>query len=101
MRIGFERTGGFAGLRMSASIDTNTLEDETAAELHQMVEQADFFNLPAKITGDASTADMYQYRITVETDDRQHTVYIENVQPPDALNTLIRRLTVVARSHNK
>lgn len=101
MRVSFERTGGFAGIRMSASIDVDSLDDEQAAELRQMIENADFFQLPTHITGATIRPDMFQYKIRVETDEQQHTVQIENMNPPDAINQLIRHLMVLARSEDK
>src|SRR5260221_13885971 len=74
MKISFVRTGGFAGLRLAATIDSATLSPEEAAQLQALVDNAKFFALPANVKGKTSGADRFQYAITIETPDQQHTV---------------------------
>lgn len=88
-------------MRIVASIDLDDLDEELAAELRQMIEEADFFNLPTEISSESTGADMFQYKLSAETDEQQHTVSIQNTEPPEALRTLIRRLTILARSQNQ
>ena len=47
MRVLFERTGGFAGMRLTATIDTESLSQKDARELTDMVHAAYFLDLPA------------------------------------------------------
>ena len=97
MKIHFARTGGFAGMRTEATFDTATLPEETARELEALVAEACFFDLPE--TPPASfSPDTFQYVVTVENDDRRHTVRTGEGAAPDALQPLLRRLTVLARS---
>jgi hypothetical protein len=99
MKIEFERSGGFAGMRIQATVDTETLSAEAADELRAAVEAADFFNLPRKITARDEGADRFQYRLTVDAGQQKHTVETSDAGAPDALQPLLRRLTVLARSH--
>jgi hypothetical protein len=96
MRILFERTGGFAGLIMTTTIDTNTLSPTEANQVRQMVEAADFFNLPATIAS-TSQPDRFHYQMTVEESDRHHTVQIDESVMPDRLSPLVEWMTEAAR----
>ncbi|MGE5072070.1 MAG: protealysin inhibitor emfourin, partial [Anaerolineae bacterium] len=49
MHIDFTRTGGFAGIRLSTSVDTSELPPEQAHELDHLVEDAAFFELPKEL----------------------------------------------------
>ena len=98
MRIHFERTGGFAGMRVTATIDTESLSPEEASELQEMVNAASFFDLPEVIEAPNGGADRFQYRLTVEDAGRSHTVRVGEAASPDELRPLLRRLTTLARS---
>ncbi len=98
MRIHFERTGGFAGMRMTATVNTESLSSEEARDLHEMVEAAGFFDLPAVITTPTPGADRFHYKLTVEAEGRQHTVEMGEAAVPEALRPLLQRLTAMARS---
>ena len=98
MRVEWERTGGFAGIRMAATIDSESLSREDASQLRELVEAAGFFDLPEKIGGpDAGGADRFLYTIVVETEGLRHTVHTSEAAAPPALRSLIQWLTNVAR----
>lgn len=97
MRISFERTGGFAGTRLTTIVDTATLPIEEANHLHQLVKAADFFHLPTTITSPTSQPDRFQYKLVVEAKSRQHTVNVSEQAVPDALKLLIEWLLEAAR----
>ncbi len=97
MRIEFERSGGFAGLRISTTVESDSLAEEQADELCQLVEDAGFFELPAEITGPAAQPDQFVYQLTVETEEQRHTVRVENTTPPPRLQPLLDWLSRAAR----
>ncbi len=98
MRIDFLRTGGFAGIRLQATIQTETLPTAEAAELRELVAAADFFRLPRTAPGSGSTADQFTYRITVvDSLLHRHTVQTTDAAAPPSLQPLIQRLTQLAR----
>ena len=85
MNITVRQTGGFAGVSVElASIDTSALDPARAEQIHQMLRQARFFELPATIQG-AIGADQTYYEITIADGDRQHTVSFQ--QTDDSLAT--------------
>ena len=97
MRISFERSGGFAGLTLTAELDTASLPADDADQVQKMVEAAGFFQLPASIPAAARGADAFQYVVTVEDQGRRHTVRTTDLAAPDALRSLLQHLTKVAR----
>lgn len=98
MRIEFVRTGGFAGMRTATAVNTDTLPPDEARALRESVDAARFFDLPAVIASPTPGADRFQYKITVEAEGRQHTVELGEAAVPEALQSLIQRLTALARA---
>jgi hypothetical protein len=97
MRIQFERTGGLAGMRVVATLDTESLSPEAARELSEMVGAARFFDLPAVTAAPAPGADQFHYKLTVEAEGRRHTVETADAAAPEALRPLLQRLARLAR----
>ncbi|MFQ5916035.1 MAG: protealysin inhibitor emfourin [Nitrospinota bacterium] len=97
LRVQWERTGGFAGMRMAATIDSEALSQEEARRLRELVEAAGFFELPEEIAGPAEGADRFLYTLTVEMEGRRHTVRTSEAAAPPGLRSLIRWLTNAAR----
>jgi hypothetical protein len=96
MLIRFERTGGFAGMRMATTVDTTSLPAGEAQALHDLVAAAGFYDLPRQIAG--AGADRFQYVLAVEEGERQHTVAVDETAIPESLRPLVDRLTAIARS---
>ncbi|SMH71411.1 protealysin inhibitor emfourin [Candidatus Nitrosotalea okcheonensis] len=74
MKIHFERSGGFAGIRTSVSLDTDNMSQDESAQLHGLCANINFFNLPSKSDAKRGAADLFLYKITVESKDGKHTV---------------------------
>ena len=66
MKIHFEKSGGFAGLRLSHDLDRADLSPEERGELDRLVERAQFFDLPAEVRALNPGADRFQYRLTMK-----------------------------------
>jgi hypothetical protein len=98
MHIQFERSGGFAGMRLTAAIDSDTLSPDDAAALRDLIHTASFFDLPAKSQKSPSGADRFQYKVTVESADRRHTIEIDESAVPPSLRPLLTWLTEKAKS---
>ncbi|UKP00919.1 hypothetical protein L6494_26690 [Nostoc sp. UHCC 0870] len=98
MQVSLERTGGFTGISKKISVDTNTLPLQVAKELSELLEAADFFQLPEQIISDNSQCDRFQYRLTVEDHGQQHSVITSEAALTNALKTLIEYLTQVTQS---
>ena len=96
MHIEYERTGGFAGMTMSASVDVDSLPAAESDEVCRLVDDAKFFDLPNS-TGDAGGADQFGYSITVDDGDRRNTVVTNDGTVPAALRPLLDWLNRAAR----
>jgi hypothetical protein len=105
MRVYFERSGGFGGVRLTAALDTDQLQatygatrvqralsPEEARHLERLVESSDFFALPARTSSAARGADRFQYVITVENAGKEHSVHITDEAAPGALGALLAGL---------
>ena len=74
MKIKFERSGGFAGMLTTVSVDTTLLLSEQAAKLQNMVEDANFFSLSSAPPPKRGPADYFSYKITVDAEDGKYTL---------------------------
>ena len=97
MHIHFERSGGFMGTRIEATINTEDLPPEEAQKVTSLIEEASFFDLPSAIASPTPGADQFQYRVTVESEERKHTVEIGDAAIPEDVQPLLRQLTILAR----
>jgi hypothetical protein len=95
-KILFERTGGFMGRKVSVTIDLEDLPEEQAEELDELLDEADFFELPADLTK-PDIPDAFTYNITVFSDDEQHSVRVSDATAPDDLRPLLEELSNQAR----
>lgn len=98
MRIEFVRSGGFAGLRLATSFDVDELPPEEAHELEDALDSARFFSLPEQLHEEDRGADRFQYEITVEDNDRRHTVQAGEASLPENVQPLVRQLERLAKT---
>ncbi|WP_199290366.1 protealysin inhibitor emfourin [Leptolyngbya sp. FACHB-36] len=96
MQVSFERSGGFAGMLMTTTVDTASLPSEQSAQLRRLVDAADFFRLPATIPSGAQP-DRFQYQITVEEDGRRHSVTVGEAAMPGTMRPLVEWLMEAVR----
>lgn len=101
MKIDFTRSGGFAGMRTAARIDTDTLPSTEADRLRRLVEEAGFFGLPATLKSSAPGGDRFQYRIVAEEGEKRKEVFADEGAVPETLRPLLDYLTDWARSSQK
>ena len=97
MKIYFERSGGLAGMRIVATLDTDTLPSDEVHQIQAMVDNAKFFDLPSKSPKPKKGADYFQYKITVETEGRKHTVETNDVAIKPTLRPFVDFLVKKAR----
>ena len=100
-RIKFERTGGFAGMRIGADIDLDDLPEDQARELRELLDDVDFDELPEQLMGKQQMPDGFDYSITVESDKRKHTVHTTDTSAPDKMQPLLELLYRIARQQTR
>ncbi len=98
MKVTFERSGGFAGMLMTATVDTEILSTSEAEQLRQLIQATNFFHLPSKIVSASSQPDRFQYKIIAEDGNRHHTVQVSESVISEQLRSLLDWLTEMARS---
>ncbi len=96
MHIDFTRSGGFAGMRLSCSLDTDQLPTDQASELNTLIGNASFFDLPEKILPDKPQPDRFEYRLNVDAGDKSHSIMVSDAAAPDSLRPLLNYLTTLA-----
>jgi hypothetical protein len=96
MRIIYERSGGFMGLKSSLTIDLDELPLDQAEALRTLLGEANLISLsedpPAR-----SIPDGFQYSLTIESEEVKHTVFTSDVTMPASLRPLIDELSQLAR----
>jgi len=98
MRALIEITGGFGGLTTKKTIDSEKLIAEQANRIRQLVDASDFFNLPPTIAYSGQARDFFQYKLTVESEGKKHTVVVDEPAAPPALKPLIQFLRATKAS---
>ena len=93
MQVSLERSGGFAGVVTTKTVDTATLGTDEAQQLRQLVKTADFSHLPEAIASPTNGSDRFQYKLTVVEHGRQHTVTVSETTVPTSLQPLIKWLS--------
>ena len=101
MKVEFCRTGGVAGTRLTATLDTDGLSSREAARLRRLISAACFFDQPTSLKSSTSGADRFQYQVTVEEGDRIKTVEIAESCVPRTLQPLIEYLLDSCRARRK
>lgn len=100
-RIKFERTGGFAGMRIATDLKIDDLPDEQAHTISELLDDLDFSELPEQLVNDEGLPDQFTYTITVETKKWEHTVVTGDVSAPEKMQELLQLLNRLARTHKK
>ena len=99
-RIKFERTGGFAGMRIARDLKMEDLPEEQAHSIRELLDDIDFQELPERML-DEAMPDQFTYVITVETSEGEHTVVTGDASAPDKMQELLRILNRLARTRRK
>jgi hypothetical protein len=98
MRIDFVRSGGFAGILLSARIDLEKLSPDESATLERLINEANFFDLPEQIKPASPMPDRFEYQVTVSSSQRTHTVTVSESLVTEPLRPLLENLTELART---
>lgn len=96
-RIKYERTGGFMGLHLSADFQPTDLPEDQARPLLDLLDEMDFDELPAYLTGSPTQSDQFTYKITVLSDEGEHTVVVGDASAPEEMQELLRLLDRIAK----
>lgn len=85
-------SGGFAGMLLTAPVDTEILPTSEAEQLRQLIQAKDFIS--SNIVSASSQPDRLHYKIIAEDDDRHYTVRVSE----SVICKQLDWLTEIARS---
>ncbi len=100
MRIVFEQSGGFMGRTVNLVLDLDDLPPEQVSMIRELLQEAHFLDLDQDLAP-RPARDTYSYRITVETENFEHTVRVNDTSVPSNLRPLIQELSKRTRARSK
>jgi hypothetical protein len=99
MIIRHERSGGFAGITVTAEVDSETLSAKQATELKELVAQAFPADQPKKKK--ATMPDQFEYEFLIETDGKPRKYQVNDESITDEMRALSKWLIVTAQKTKK
>jgi hypothetical protein len=99
MQIDFASSGGFANVQLDYRADTNTMPEDQAKELANLIESCGVFDLVKEDeTPDVTVgqADVISYRLSLSDGQRQTTLWLNDVTAPASVRPLIAYLRKLA-----
>jgi hypothetical protein len=97
MYVKFERSGGYMGLPLRATLDSSSLQADQLDSLYRLLEETHFFELPEELDAACAGSDRFCYRVYVEDGGRRHEIQASEEAVPDRLWPLLKWLTQQAR----
>lgn len=91
-KINLERSGGMLNHSTDFTFDLDSLPADYARDLFQLIQEADFFNLPKNLIKHPDP-EKIQYRITVEAGNTSHSVQTNEDTAPSSLRALLIELS--------
>jgi hypothetical protein len=96
-RIQFERSGGFAGIRLTADIEADDLYEDQRKEIFELLDEADFEELPKKLAETMPVPDEFVYNVIVETGKKEYKVMAGESALPADMQPLLEILERIAK----
>jgi hypothetical protein len=96
-KIKFERSGGFAGIILSTEIEMDDLPEDQKREIINLLDEADFDELPEKLSSKNPMPDEFIYSITAYSSEEEHSMLAGESSLPDDLQPLIEILVDIAK----
>lgn len=95
IRIRFRRSGGFAGLSLTAAITADQLASDHAAQVRRLLTEAEAPRSQAAAA--AGGADMFRYELDLDDGHRRRYLAWDETQVPEEFRSLLGTLTRLAR----
>jgi hypothetical protein len=96
IRIQFRRSGGFAGIPLTAATTADQLAGDHAAQVHRLLTEAEAPD-GARPAPAAAGADMFRYELDLDDGQRHRTLAWNETQVPAEIRPLLGTLTTLAR----
>lgn len=101
MKVWFKRTGGFAAISMTVTLDTEELPEVECKHVRSLIEAASFFDQPDLFKSVKPEVDRFHFQVKVEEGGRIKTIEIDESIVPDVFRPLIDYLLGMARRRRK
>ena len=101
MKIKFDRSGGFANIKLSSEVNVNELPDDQAKELKKLVQAAEPFAQTSKNQPVSNLPDEFQYSLRFEDKDKTHTINTTDSEASESMYKLIEWLSSQAFDEKK
>lgn len=88
MRVTLEQSGGFAGLMITKTINTQDLSPSEAQQLEEMVRESNFFQLNS-ISEAFPQPDRFGYTLSIEMEGRTHSIDISETNMPESVKPIV------------
>lgn len=98
MKVSYERSGGFAGITITAEVDSSTLTTKQADELKELVEKA--FPPDQLKNKKATMPDQFDYEFTVTDAGKTRTRQVNDESITDEIRTLGKWLIATVQKKN-
>src|SRR5262245_13842817 len=96
MRLALSRFGGLIGTAgPTVTVDTDSLDHDSASRLRNLLDRAAFFELPDEIESPRAKPDAYE--LTVTDGEREKSVSFDYQSAPEALRQLANAVRAAAR----
>ena len=90
MKVCLKRTGGLAGMTKQWKIDFSILPSQKTSEFKKLLEAANFFAIGTNLVRPEQGRDQFCYEITVEEENKKHTVQCVEETVPKPLNDCLK-----------
>jgi Emfourin len=98
VKVRLERSGGFANLHRTVTVDADALAPERAEELRRLVAAADLGRFSRDPKPLAGRPDRFVYRLTIEDESAGHTVTVNEDAASEDLQRLLGWLQQTAEA---
>lgn len=88
MRITLEQSGGFAGLMITKTIDTQDLSPSEAQQLEKLVRESNFFQFTS-IAEAFPQPDRFGYTISIEMEGRSQSIEVSETNMPESIKPIV------------
>jgi hypothetical protein len=88
MRISLTRTGGLAGMRRTATVDTAALDPSRAEAFEQLLRQVELEGLSAPVRS-PQAPDRFHYTLTIEEAGQRRTVHFGEEGAADCVQRFV------------
>ncbi len=95
--ISFERSGGFAGISLRASMDTAQLSSEESTEVTKLIGRVDLDRCAHTSSPSDRASDQFQYDLVITCGNKRHELSLAEGAVPAELRPLLNLLVQWAK----